>query len=129
MAAKRMKKSSTARAKSPMAREKRVAYGEIKRGVTHLEKSIGEIQRGLGKVEKTIEADARARIRGLRKEARVQIGVLKSKRREAARSLKKLSAAAGGRWEDVKRSADAILADGRANAASLIERIRKGLTS
>jgi ribosomal 50S subunit-recycling heat shock protein len=111
-----------------MAREKRVAYGEIKRGVKHLEKSIGEIQRGLLKAEKTIEADARVRIRGLRKEARAQVGALKSKRGEAARALGKLSAAAGGTWEEVKRSADAILADGRAHAAALIERIRKGLT-
>ena len=129
MAAKKTKKSPTARAKSPMAREKRVAYGEIKRGVQHLEKSIGEIQRGMRKAEKTIEADARARIRGLRKEARVQLGVLKSKRREAARTLKTLSAAAGGKWEEVKQSADAILADAKANAASVIERVRKGLAS
>jgi hypothetical protein len=112
-----------------MARQKRVAYGEIKRGVQHLEKSIGEIQRGLRKAEKTIEGDARARIRELRKEARVQVGALRSKRREAARTLAKLSAAAGGKWEEVKQSADAILADARANAASVIQRVRKGLTS
>jgi hypothetical protein len=127
MAAK--KKSPLASVRKAMTPQERAAYGEIKQGVKHLEKSIGEIRRGMLKAEKTIEADARARIRGLRKEARAQVGALKSKRRDAALTLKNFSAAADGSWEEIKRSADAILADGRATAASVIERLRKGLMS
>jgi len=115
------------RVKSTMSREERAAYGEIQQGVRHLEKSIGEIQRALRKTERMIEADARVRIRGLRKDARAQLGALKSKQREAARILKNVSAAAGGSWQEVKQSADAILLDARGTAASVIDRFRRSL--
>jgi len=132
MAAKAAKKATKPpgairRVKSAMSREERAAYSEVQQGVRHLEKSIGEIQRALRKTERMIEADARARIRGLRKDARAQLGALKSKQREAARILKNVSAAAGGSWQELKQSADAILADARGTAASVIDRFRRSL--
>ena len=90
MPTRKPKKRSTAvsaaqRARAAMSREARAAYGEIQQGVKHLEKSITEIQQGLRRAEHKIEADARARIRELRKDARAQLGILESKQREAAR--------------------------------------------
>jgi len=41
--------------------------------------------------------------------------------------LKRLAAAAESSWRDVKQSADSLLADARATAASVIERFRKAL--
>jgi len=38
---------------------------------------------------------------------------LKAKQREAGRTLKNLSAAAGESWRDVKKSADSLLTDAR----------------
>jgi len=107
-----------------LSREARAAYGEIQRGVQDLEKSMLEIQRGLRKAEQKIAADARIRIRELRKDAQAQLGVLKAKQREAAHTLKKLSAAAGESWQDIKRSADSFLGDARVTAASVVERFR-----
>jgi len=107
-----------------MPREARALYAEIERGVKHLEKSIGEIQRGLRAAEQKLEADARARIRALRKDARTQVSVLKSKRREAATVLKRVSSAASGSWDDVKRSVDSVLADTRATAIAVVDRFR-----
>jgi len=107
--------------------EAQAAYGEIRQGVKHLEKSIAEIQRGLRKAEHKIEADARARIRELRKDARAQLNLLKSNQSAAARSLKNLSAAGGESWREVKPSADSILADGRATAAAVADRFRSAL--
>src|SRR5574341_1478594 len=118
------KKGATAaqiarRTRTAMSREAQAAYGEIQKGVKHLEQSITEIRQGLRKAEQRIEADARLRIRELRKEAGSQLKVLQSKQHEAARTLKKLSAAAGESWRDVKKSADSVLADARAAAASV----------
>ena len=87
--------SAPRRAKKAMSREARVMYAEIERGVRHLDKSIGEIQRGLRKAERKLEADARTRIRTLRKDARTHLSALKAKQREAAGTLKRVSAAAG----------------------------------
>jgi hypothetical protein len=132
MVAKAAKKSSKRRpirrAQVAPSREERAAYGEVKQGVRHLERSIQEIQRGLRKAERQIEADARARIRELRREARTELGALKSKRREAARLLDNLSAAAGESWREVKASADGILADARTTAASVVNRIRAAIS-
>jgi septation ring formation regulator EzrA len=111
-------------ARKGMSRQARAAYGEIQQGVKSLEKSITEIQRGLSKAEQKIEAEARARIRALRKEARAQLGLLQSKQRDAARALKKVSTAAGQSWQDITQSADAILADARATAAVVVDRFR-----
>jgi len=134
MAAKAAKKTAKAgsarrKTKTAISPAEKAAYGEIKRGVQNLEKSIVEIQKGLRKAEQRIEADARARIRELRKDARAQLGALKSKRRDVTRILKNLSAAAGGSWEEVKRSADGILSDARGTAASVVERFRRSLQS
>jgi len=118
---------SSRRAGASLSPEARAAYGEIRQGVAHLEKSIAEIRRGLRKAEKKIEADARARVRELRREAQTQLGVLKAKQREAARSLKDLSAAAGESWRDIKQSADGILGGARSTAASVIDRFRSAL--
>jgi Skp family chaperone for outer membrane proteins len=114
-------------AKAAISREKRAASEEIKRGVKHLEKSIGEIQKGLRKAERQIEADARARVRALRKDARAQLTALKGRHREVARILEKVSAAAEGSWRQVKRSADAILAEAVDGAASLVKRLKNAL--
>ncbi len=109
---------------SRLSGEARAAYGEIQQGVKDLEKSMAEIRRGLRKAEQKIAADARMRIRELRKDAHAQLGVLKTKQREALQTLKKLSAAAGESWQDIKRSADSFLGEARATAASVVERFR-----
>jgi hypothetical protein len=106
---------------------RRAARDEIKRGMKHLEKSIGEIQKGLRKAEREIEADARARIRGLRKDARAQLAAVKGRHREVVRILEKVSAAAEGSWEQVKQSADVILAEAVSSAAAIVERLKKAL--
>lgn len=107
--------------------EVKAAYGEIEGGLRGLGRSIAEIQKGFRKAEGKIEADARARVRALRKEARLQLGVLQSRQREASRTLKNLTTAAEGSWREVKHSADSILADARSVAASVIERFRSAL--
>jgi hypothetical protein len=63
---------------------------------------------------------------GLCKEASTQLAVVQSKR-EAARTLKSLSTAAGDSWQDIKKSADSILFDPRATASSVVERFRRAL--
>lgn len=130
-AAKKTAKAASARRKTKPAisAAEKAAYSEIKQGVKNLEKSILEIQKGLRRAEQRIEADARVRIRELRKDARAQLGALQSKRRDVSRILKNLSAAAGGSWEEVKQSADGILSDARGTAASVVERFRRSLQS
>src|SRR2546422_8823254 len=93
-----------ARARSSMPREARVAYGEVARSLDRLAKSIAEIRTGLRRTERRIEADARVRIRALRAEARKQLSVLESRRRETSRTLRRLSVAAGGSWRDIQRA-------------------------
>jgi hypothetical protein len=66
----------------------------------------------------------RARIRKLRKDARTHLSVLKLKQREAAGALKRVSAAAGGSWADVKRTVDSVLVDARATATAAVKRFR-----
>lgn len=127
---KRSKATSTLkRARAVMSREARAAYGEIQQGVKHLEKSIAQIQRDARKAERKIESDARAKIGELRKDARTQLAALQSKQREATRILKALSGAAGDAWHDIKHSADAILADAREAAVSVVDRFRRALSS
>ena len=115
------------RASATISREKRAARNQIQLGVKRLEKSISEIRTGLRKAERTIEADARARVQTLRKDARAQLTALKGRRRDVARILGKVSAAAEGSWQQVKQSADSILADAVNSAASLVERLKKTL--
>ena len=53
--------------------------------------------------------------------------VLKSKQRDAASALKRVSTAAGGSWEDIKGSVDSVLADARATATAVVDRFRSAL--
>lgn len=125
-----MASRSTSKRSSPkmkMSPEVKAAYSQIESGVKSLGKSITEIQKGLGKAEKQIEADARARVRALRQDARTQLAGLQSRRQEVARTLKALANAAEGSWQDLKQSADTMLADGKAAAASVIDRFRDAL--
>lgn len=126
MPTKRVKKRAKAKrpARITMPREVRAAYGEIQKGVNHLDSSIAELRAGLRRAEHRIEADARRRIGDLRREARAQFKALQGKQRDAARLLKKLSAAAGESWQEVKESADSIIADARATAATVGKRFR-----
>ena len=105
----------------------KAAYGDIKLGIKHVETAISEIQKGLRKAEKAIEADAKQRVRVLRKEAKAQLAAVKGKRREAARLMRSLSVAAEGSWQDVKQGADQALADARATASGIADRIRSAL--
>jgi len=109
------------------SRTKRAAYGEIKRGMKHLEKSIGEIQQGLRDAEQQIEADARRRVRELQKDARAQLDAARRKHRDVARILDKVSAAAEGSWQRMKKSADVALAEAVGSATSLVKRLKKAL--
>jgi dsDNA-specific endonuclease/ATPase MutS2 len=84
--------------RKPLSREAKIAYAEIQKGVSQLKRSAAEIHRSLRKAEQRIAADARARLRDLRKEARTQLAVVQSTRQEAARTLKSLSTAAGDSW-------------------------------
>jgi hypothetical protein len=125
VSAKKTKKRSASKTrKSP---EVRAAQGEIKLGVKHLERSIGEIKKGLRKTEKLIEADARARIRSLRSDARTHLDALKKKQREAKVQMKAVAAAAEGSWQEIKQSADTILAEAAATATSVVDRLRAAL--
>ncbi len=116
--------SAPQRAQKAISREARALSAEIGEGVRHLEASIREIQRGVRRAERKLEADARAQIRELRKDARSYLVVLKAKQREATGTLKRLSAAAGDSWEDIKHTVDSILGDARATATAAIERVR-----
>lgn len=105
----------------------RAAYKEIEGGVRDLGRSIAQIQQGLVKAERRIEADAKARIAALRRDAKTQLAGLRVHEREATRTLKSLTAAAGESWQDVKHSADGILTEAKTTAASVIERFRAAL--
>lgn len=129
MAAKKSSRKSSTKSlgSQRLSPAEKAAYADIKQGIKHVEKSIGEVQKGLRKAEKAIEADARMRIRQLRKEGKTQLVALKSKRKEAARLIKNLSAAAEGSWSDIQRSAEQILADATATANGIADRIRAAL--
>jgi len=122
------KPRSAKRAAIPKSPEARAAYGEIQAGLRNLGRSIGEIQRGLRAAERQIQADARKRIAELRKEGRAQLVALNLKGREVATTLKQASPLAETSWDDIKQSADAVLGDARAAAASFASRIRDAIT-
>ena len=107
--------------------EARAAYADLEKGLRTLGKSMKEIRRGLEKAEQKIQADARVRIRALREDAKGQLAGLQAREREVSKTLKSLRTAAEGSWSDVKRSGDALLADARATASSVIERFRSAL--
>jgi prefoldin subunit 5 len=115
------------RAKPAASKQRRAARDEIKKGVKHLETSIREIQKGLRAAEQQIEADARKRIRTLRKDATAELAALRRRHRDVARILDKVSAAAEGSWQKVKKTADARLADAIGAATSVVKRLNKAL--
>ncbi len=121
------KKGAAKRGRPAMPREVRAAYGEIRQGVRHLDRSIADLRQGLRRAETRIEADARKRIRALRTEARAQMKTLQARQREATRSLDRLGAAAGESWKEIKRSADSILGDARRTALAVGRRFRQAL--
>ena len=134
MAKKTIKKRSKpmramGRARTTMSREARAAYGEIHTNDKQLEKFIAEIRRDLNKVERRIETDARARIRDFRKQTRAALNVVQSRRREAARTLKRLSTSTGESWREIKQASDSMLADARTTATSVIDRFRHALAT
>ena len=116
-----------ARTQTVMSREAHAAYVEVKRCVRQLDKSVSEIQRGLRRTERQLAADARARIRGLRKDANMTLRALKVKQREAAATLTRVSNAAGGTWDDISRTVEAFVAEARAAATAAVDRFRTAL--
>ena len=116
-----------AKARATKSREARAARAEIEKGVDRLARSVTEIGVVLKRAERKIEADARDRIRALRKDAKTQLAVLRTRRREAKRTVQRLSTAAGDSWQDVKKAADQALADARAVADSVIDRVRRAV--
>ena len=113
--------------RSALPPQVRRAHAEIERGVGGIDKAIQQIQRSLQQTERRIEADARARIRLLRKEAKTQVAKLRAQEKSVARTLKNLRGAAQGGWEDIKASADAMLAEATRTANGLVERFRSAL--
>jgi len=109
-------------------RREQAAQGQLERAVREIEKAIVDIQRGLASAERRIEKDARRRIRGLQREGRAQMRALEAKRREAARLLGRLSAAAGGSWEDISKTVQTMVGDARTTAGAVIERFRGALS-
>jgi len=118
-----------ARAGATMPRELRAAYAEMRRGVAHLDASIADLRTGLLRAERRIELDARKRIRALRSEGRIHMKDLQVKQREAGRVLKQLSVAAGESWQEIKRTADSLLADARATTLRVGKRLGAALKS
>ena len=110
-----------------MSADAKAAYSELQKSVNDVGRAIAEIRRNARRAEQKIEADARLRIRALRKEARGQLTQLQSRQREASHTLKQLSGAAGDSWREIKYSADSIVADARAVAARALERFRGAL--
>ena len=109
------------------SREAKAAYREIQKGLHQLTRSISDAQKGLRQAERSIEADARARIKALRKEANAQFAKLRERQREAAGVLRRLSGAAGDSWLDIKQTGDRALGDARSAAAAIVERFRRAL--
>ena len=107
-----------------MSREAHAAYVEVQRCVRQLDKSVSEIQRGLRRAERQLEADARARIRELRRDANMPLRALKVKQREAAATLKRVSNAAGGTWDDITRTVETLIAEARSTATAAVSRFR-----
>jgi hypothetical protein len=116
-----------AKARTVMSRDVRAARVEIEKGLDHVGRSVARIQHALRQAERRIETDARDRIRELRKDARAQLALVKARRREAARTLGRLSTAAGDSWRDVKKAADRTLTDARTVAESVIARFRRAV--
>jgi hypothetical protein len=110
-----------------MPREVRLARVEVEKAVDHLGRSVGDIQQALRRAERTIEADARDRIRALRKEAKTQLAALQTRRLEASRILGRLSTAAGGSWRDVRKAGNHTVREARALARSVMARFQRAV--
>lgn len=127
----RKKSSASPRKKSAPGKKltpaEKAAVGDIKQGIKSVEKSIGEVQKGLRKAEKAITADAKARIRELRKEGKAQLNALQAKRKQAGQLMKNLSAAAEDSWNEIRQSAEQVLADARTTGSNVAERLRSAL--
>jgi hypothetical protein len=93
----------------------------------HLESSIQEIQHGLLRAERQVETDARSRIRALRRDASARLAALRRRHRDVARVLDRVTSAAEGSWDTVKKSADAVLADAVDAATAVVKRMKKAL--
>jgi hypothetical protein len=113
--------------RTTLPREAQVAYAELRKGVAGLGRAIAQAESAFRATERRIEADARQRIRELRREAKGQMSILEGRRREAARILRRLSRAAGGSWHDVKQAGDRTLADARSVADAVVARFRRAL--
>ena len=109
-------------------RRQQAAQGQLERAVRQIETAITDVQRGLARAERRIETDARRRIRGLQKEGRAQMRALEAKRREASRLLGRLSAAAGGSWEDIAKTVQTMVSEARTTARAVVERFRGALS-
>jgi hypothetical protein len=106
---------------------RRAARTEIKTRADRVERSLAQIQVTLRRAERKIEADARERIRKLRKEAKKQLAAARSHEREARRILGRLSTAAEDSWGDIKKAADRAITDALAVAHSMRERFRRAI--
>jgi hypothetical protein len=130
MAAKKKSSASPRKKSSPVKKlspAEKAALGDIKMAIKHVEKSIGEVQKGLRKAEKAITADAKARIRELRKEGKAQLSTLQAKRKQAGQLMKNLSAAAEDSWNEIRQSAEQVLTDAKATGNSIADRLRAAL--
>ena len=110
-----------------MSPEAKAAYPRVSAGLRSLGKAITEIQRGFRQAERRIQADAQRRIRTLRREANTQLRTLEARRRDVARILRNLAAAAEGSWADIQQAGESMLAEARGTAAGIIERVRRAL--
>jgi 3-hydroxyacyl-CoA dehydrogenase len=102
----------------------RKARGQVEKAIAPVTRSISQIQIALRRAERKIEADAQARIRQLRKDAKKQIASLRGHEQEARRILGRLSTAAEGSWGDIKRAAGRAVMDAKTVADSMTERFR-----
>lgn len=107
----------------------RSAYAEMQRSARGLESSIGDVRDGLRHAERTIRDQARDRILGLRREVEDQVKGLRERQREAVGKIDRVRGAAGESWVEIRSSFDAIVADARATAASVVARLRHALLS
>jgi hypothetical protein len=87
-------------------REVPTTIADVQKGVHQLTRSVKQIQVALRRGELKIEADARDRVRQLRREARAQLTVLRGHQREASRMVRRLSTAADDSWVELKSAVD-----------------------
>jgi hypothetical protein len=116
-----------AKARAMTSQDMQTARVEIQRAVDRVAELAADIQVALRRAERKIETDARKRVRALRRDAKAQLAQVKDRRREAIRMLKRVSAAAGGSWRDVKKATDRTVTEARTVAESVIGRFRRAV--